>query len=87
MAIAEFKKNRLIFIYFCIIFAFLLIILRLFYLAASGDQVKVSGFYNPNRINKRGDIIDRSGTLVATDLKTKSLYVSSILIKDPQLIA
>ncbi len=87
MAIAELKKNRLIFVYFCIIAVFSLIILRMFYLAVSGDKVKLSFIYDLNKINKRGDIIDRNGVLVATDLKTKSLYVSNILVKDPTFIA
>lgn len=83
----EIKKGRLVFIYFCIIFAFLIIISRLIYLGTSGDAVKIRGIYNFNKINRRAEIVDRNNVLVATDLKTKSLYVSSILVKDPHLIA
>lgn len=83
----EIKKNRLIFVYFCIIAVFMTIILRMFFIVFSGDKVKVSNIYGSGQIVKRGDIFDRNGVLVATDLKTKSLYVSSILVKNPQEIA
>ena len=87
MADIEIKKNRLIFVYFCILAVFLTIILRMFFIVFSGDKVKVRVTYNSGKIVKRADIFDRNGTLVATDLRTKSLYVSSILVKDPQAIA
>lgn len=87
MANIEIKKSRLAFIYFCILAAFVLIILRMFFIVVLGDKVKVSGIYNDGKVIKRANILDRNDTLVATDLKTKSLYVSSILVKDPQAIA
>ena len=87
MAIAELKKNRLVFVYFFILAIFVAIILRLFFLATFGDKVKIKFIYDLNKINKRGDIVDRNEVLVATDLKTKSLYVSNILVKDASLIA
>jgi cell division protein FtsI (penicillin-binding protein 3) len=87
MAIAELKKNRLIFVYFVIIAIFAAIILRLFFLAAFSDKVNISFIYDLNKINKRGNIIDRNNVLVATDLKTKSLYISNVLVKDKSLIA
>lgn len=52
-----------------------------------GDKVKVTNAYDQRKLTKRANIIDRNGTLVATDLKTKSLYLSSILIKDANLVA
>ncbi len=57
------------------------------YLATSGDKVKISGIYDLKRTNKRGEITDRNDVLVATDLKTKSLYVSAVLVKDAPMIA
>jgi len=87
MAIAELKKSRLVFVYFFILAIFVAIILRMFFLAAFGDKVKIKFIYDLNKINKRGDIVDRNEVLVATDLKTKSLYVSNILVKDASLIA
>ncbi len=83
----ENKKSRLVFIYFCILAAFAAIILRMFFVVTFGDKVKVSNTYDQRKLTKRGNILDRNGVLVATDLKTKSLYLSSILIKDPQMVA
>lgn len=87
MVETEIKKNRLAFVYCCILALFFIIIIRMFFIVLSGDQVKISGIYNSGKIIKRGDIFDRNGIIVATDLKTKSLYVSSILVKDPAAIA
>lgn len=81
------KKSRLVFIYFCILTAFAAIILRMFFVVTFGDKVKVSNIYDQRKLTKRANILDRNGVLVATDLKTKSLYLSSILIKDPQMVA
>ncbi len=83
----EIKKSRLILIYFCILAVFVAIILRMIFVVAFGDKVKVSGIYDPRLAGKRANIYDRNGVLVATDLKTKSLYLSSILVKDSQEIA
>ncbi len=87
MANIEIKKSRLAFIYFCILAAFAVIILRMLFIVFIGDKVKVSGIYDPHKTNKRANIYDRNGVLVATDLKTKSLYISSVLVKDPKAIA
>lgn len=81
------EKSRLIFVYFCILLVFLALILRMVLIVTSGDKVKVRGIYDPNKIVKRGDIVDRNNVLMATDLKTKSLYVSNVLIKDPVSVA
>ncbi len=52
-----------------------------------GDKAKISFIYDSKKSSQRGNIYDRNKVLVATDLKTKSLYVSSVLVKDPQVIA
>ena len=52
-----------------------------------GDKVKISGIYDSRKAGRRGDIYDRNKVLIATDLKTKSLYVSSVLVKNPQAIS
>lgn len=54
------------------------------FVVAIGDKSKIVADYNHHKSLRRGRIFDRSGVLVATDLKTKSLYVSSILIKDKE---
>lgn len=87
MAHIEIKKSRLAFIYFCILAAFIVIILRMFFVVATGDKIKISGIYDVRKASKRANIFDRNDVLVATDLKTKSLYVSSVLVKDSQAIA
>ncbi|NBV06256.1 MAG: penicillin-binding protein 2 [Proteobacteria bacterium] len=83
----ENRKSRIILVYFCILVAFAVIILRMFFVVAFGDRIKVSKTYDAQKLTRRSNIIDRNHTLVATDLKTKSLYLSSILIKNPQTVA
>ncbi len=80
-------KNRLKFLYFCLATCFILVAIRLVSVVIVGDKVFVSNFYDYNKNKKRANIVDRNGVIVATDLKAKSLYVSSVLIKNPQLIA
>jgi cell division protein FtsI (penicillin-binding protein 3) len=78
----EIQKSRLAFLYFAILAVFLIIIIRIFFIISFGDKNLVSKSYDLNRLGKRGNIIDRNGVLLASDLKTKSLYISSILVKD-----
>lgn len=87
MSNVEIKKFRLAFVYFCILAAFGLIILRLIFIVFMGDKVKISGIYDLHKSSRRANIYDRNEVLVATDLKTKSLYVSSVLVKDAQAIS
>ena len=87
MALIEIKRSRLTFVYFCILAAFVAIIFRLFFVVIVGDKVKVSTIYDLRKVGKRANILDRNGVLIATDLKTKSLYVSNVLVKNPQAIA
>ncbi len=87
MSNIEIKKNRLAFVYFSILGVFLIIIIRMIFIAAFGDKVKISGIYDHRLAGRRANIYDRNGVLVATDLKTKSLYVSSVLVKNPQALA
>jgi cell division protein FtsI (penicillin-binding protein 3) len=87
MSNIELKKSRLAFLYFCVVAVFVVIILRMIFIVVMGDKVSISGIYDLNKIGKRANIYDRNDVLVATDLKTKSLYVSSILVKDSQAMA
>lgn len=59
----------------------------MFFVILAGDKTKVSGLYDSKNGMRRGDIYDRNDVLIATDLKTKSLFVNSALIKDPDDIA
>lgn len=87
MSNIEIKKPRLAFVYICILVAFLTIIIRMFYIVIFGDKVTVSDIYNPKLAGPRANIYDRNDVLVATDLKTKSLYISTVLIKNPKAIS
>lgn len=87
MAAIDLKKSRLAFLYFLVIAAFLVIIIRMIFIVFMGDKVQISGIYDLHKIGKRANILDRNGVLVATDLKTQSLYVSSILVKDGPAMA
>lgn len=80
-------KSRLIFLYACLVVAFSGLSLRMIYLVAFGDKVSVNSLYDAGKAKKRANIVDRNGVIVATDLKTKSLYVSNALIKNPKIIA
>jgi cell division protein FtsI (penicillin-binding protein 3) len=81
------NKGRIKFLYFCLMAAFVLVAGRLVFVVMTGDQVVVSKFYNVDKNQKRGNIVDRNGVILATDLKAKSLYVSSVLVKDPKVIS
>jgi len=81
------KKNRLNLVYFFILVGFSFLIARMVFIVTMGDKNKVSKTYDPQIEKNRGNIYDRNGVLVATDIRTKSLYASSILIRDPKDIA
>lgn len=66
---------------------FTVMIARMFYVVITGNRGEVKNIYHHKSIEQRGDIFDRNGVLLATDLKTKSLYASSILVKNPKSIA
>jgi cell division protein FtsI (penicillin-binding protein 3) len=85
--LTELKKGRLLLVYSIIILIFLLIIFRMVSLVLFSDRTKVSGIYDVGKLSKRADIVDRNGVLVATDLKTKSLFVSTVLVKNSSAIA
>jgi cell division protein FtsI (penicillin-binding protein 3) len=59
----------------------------LIFVVLSGDKVVVNDIYDPSKVIRRSDIVDRNGVIVATDLKTKSLYIDSALVKNPKLLA
>ena len=81
------NKSRLAVIYFFILAVFAIISLRMIFIVTTGDKSTVSNIYDHGKLGKRANIFDRNDTLLATDLKTKSLYLSSVLIKDPQSLA
>ena len=68
----ELGKGRVRFLYFCLVLAFCLVAFRLIIVVVNGDKVFVKKFYDSSKNRKRGNIIDRNGVIVATDLKAKS---------------
>jgi len=80
------KYSRLSFIFIVIILIFTFIIIKMITLVLNQDK-KINNLYNNNKLNSRADIYDRNGILVATDLKTKSLYLHSNLARNSQFIA
>jgi cell division protein FtsI (penicillin-binding protein 3) len=80
------KYSRLSFIFIVIILIFIFIIFKMITLVLNQDK-KINHLYNNNKLNSRADIYDRNGILVATDLKTKSLYLNSNLARNSQFIA
>ncbi len=87
MLLLRFGKGRVIFAYLAIVFLFLILISRLTYLAVFKEKADISNIYDITKINHRGEIFDRNDTIIATDIKTKSLYVSSALLKNDKEIA
>lgn len=81
----QFTRLKIVFFAILIIFSF--IIARMFYIVISRDGTNLKNIYESRKNVRRADIYDRNGVLLATDLKTKSLYVSSVLIRDPKLVA
>lgn len=81
------NKSRLAFIYFAILGTFILMSLRMLFIVTAGDKVTVNNIYDKNKLGKRANIFDRNDTLLATDLKTKSLYISSVLVKHPEILS
>ncbi|MFM6972752.1 MAG: hypothetical protein ACKOXJ_03955, partial [Alphaproteobacteria bacterium] len=79
--------GRLKLLFFVIFLIFLFIIFRLVYIVSTKDANNIKNIYESKNSLKRADIFDRNGVLLATDLKTKSLYVSSVLVRDPKLVA
>ena len=79
--------GRLKFVFFLIVFIFLMIIYRMFFVILTQDRANIKNIYESRKNVRRSDIYDRNGVLVATDLKTKSLYVSSVLIRDAKYVA
>lgn len=66
---------------------FVAIIGRMFYIVTFSDKQKSSISYELDASSKRGNIVDRNGTILATDLATKSLYANSKLIKNHDQVA
>ncbi len=87
MPLLQVKKGRVIFVYLIIVFLFSILASRLVYLSVFKDKADISNIYDITKINQRGEVFDRNNTIVATDIKTKSLYVSSALLKSDKEVS
>ena len=79
--------GRLKFVFLAIFLVFSFIILRMFYVVLTKDKSSIKNIYESRKNTRRADIYDRNGVLLATDLNTKSLYVSSVLVRDVKSVA
>lgn len=79
--------GRLKIVFITIFLVFLFIILRMFFVVITKDGSSIKNIYESRKNSRRADIFDRNGVLLATDLNTKSLYVSSVLVRDVKLVA
>jgi cell division protein FtsI (penicillin-binding protein 3) len=59
----------------------------MFFVILTQDKANIKNIYESRKNVRRADIYDRNGVLVATDLKTKSLYVSSVLVRNAKYVA
>ena len=78
---------RLKILFLLIIVIFFCISLRMVYIVIAHDSANIKNIYDDRKNSRRADIFDRNGVLLATDLKTKSLYVSSVLVRNPKAVA
>ena len=82
-----YNKNRLFFIYFCILIGFMAVSTRLLFLVTFSSNADLQKIYNNKTTEKRANIVDRNGIIIATNLNVKTLYANSDLIRDPKLVA
>lgn len=52
-----------------------------------GDKIMVNASYDPKTVIVRGNITDRNDIIIATDIKTKSLYINKILVKNKKFLS
>lgn len=93
-------RGRLVFISSCFVLAYIIMAVRAFDLSViqgdltrlNSEALDVADFEEPAPADVaaaelRGDVVDRNGVLLATTLKTSSLYADPKYISDPQATA
>ncbi len=83
----ETSKNRLFIVLFCISFAFMVLVFRLFDISLSSTEDIKTLANKRNGIDfflQRATITDRNGVILATNLSTASLYANPQKIIDPK---
>lgn len=85
-------RGRLVLMRVCFILAYMIFAIRAFDLAViqgrtvtadNGVRVDLAQQAHENAVGRRGDIVDRNGVLLATTLRTASLFADPRLISDP----
>jgi cell division protein FtsI (penicillin-binding protein 3) len=91
---SEIYQNRVMFVILGFFIIFSIITIRLFDVSLSGDYIKRIDTKNNTSphmlfsgVNKRADITDRNGIILATSLPTVNLYANSYKIKNPEKTA
>ena len=84
-------KNRLRFVILCILVGFMVLSMRLATISLSNFAPTANTYQGSNYLEdmnyKRGDILDRNGRIIATDVDTNALYANARLIENPSEIA
>lgn len=88
-------RGRLALVSVCFVLAYVIVLARVFDLSViegelAGYEYSVyerSAEVADNKAAPRGDIVDRHGVLLATSLKTASLYADPSLVQDPKIVA
>jgi len=80
-------KKRLIIIYILFLVIFFILIGKILFLSFSKNKSENHLRLKSSHLRDRGNIYDRNGVILATDIQTKTLYLRKSLIKDPKLAA
>lgn len=80
-------EKKISLIIFFIVLVFLILICRIFYLTIIkyNKNLNTSTFYDP--IYRRVDIVDKNNTIIASNIKVKTLYLNKVLIENEKFIA
>lgn len=79
------KKNRLKFVFIVLITIFFILSIRLIYISVYLNKDN-NGFQlsTINNLNSRGNIVDRNGIILASDIELVNFYLNRELISDPK---
>ena len=86
MSYQKIYKKRLILFYISFVIIFIILVGRIILLSLSSQKSINSLPSNSSYSLKRGNIYDRNGVVLATDIQTKTLYLRKTLIKNPSLV-
>ncbi len=89
LSFLEIAKGRVAIALTSFLFVFIVVIFRINFLVFQGDDSTVTAFSSDKSAfyRNRMDIVDRNGTLLATNITTSSLYADARKITNPQAIA